>query len=125
MAAFLNNSAVRNAEQNNLGGVMQGDLEAAYAPTLTYLVNPTKVAGRERGATIVNRYVDGVQTASPLWPWPNEDLIRSHMCNVTDLATVDRNRSGMIPGWCLSNKTLTNYIWEYLGNAAPSSVYGR
>lgn len=116
---FANNSATLNDEGS--------DLNAEYAPTLTYIVNPTMVSGHERGATVMKRYVDGVITTTDLWPYPNEDLIKQCMCNSTDLTTVNRiaaNGENWEPSWCATSKTLTTFIWEYLGNAIPSSIYG-
>lgn len=117
VSEFANNTAVGN------GG---GDIEASYAPTLDYLIDPTKVTGFERGATIRYKYKMGTLTNENLWPWPNEDLIRMHMCDATDLASVDRalTNSSTVPGWCSSGKSLSNYIWEYMGNPTPNSVYG-
>jgi hypothetical protein len=52
-------------------------------------------------------------TADELWPFPNEDLIRSDI----------RSYSGPGPsgkrGFCADGQTLTKYIWEYLGNSCP------
>jgi hypothetical protein len=42
-----------------------------------------------------------------LWPWPNEARIK------TDFADY-RSR-----GFSAGPKTLTDYIWSYLGNASP------
>lgn len=114
---FMNNTAISNS--------IGSSIEPMYAPTMTYLVNPQTVQGHERGAKILNRYIDGVLTNDSLWPWPNEDLIKQHMCNVNDLATVGRiseNGEGWAPQWCQSGKTLTRYIWEYLGNPCPSEI---
>ena len=99
------------------------DVEAAYMPTISYLVQPEKVVGFERGATIYYRYEDGVLTGTKLWPWPNEALIQSTMCDATDLAAANRvaaNGAGWEPAWCASGKTLTSYIWGYMGSPVPS-----
>jgi hypothetical protein len=116
IASFANNTGTSNSDSN---------LEASYAPTMTYLVHPTKVSGHERGADMYYRYVDGTLTGTLLWPWPNETLIRQHMCNATDLTTAHRisgNGTGWEPAWCASGKSLTSYIWEYLGNACPADI---
>lgn len=44
--------------------------------------SPYKAAGSsgDIGANVVNRYVDGVLTATPLFPWPNEARIKAEMC---------------------------------------------
>lgn len=75
-------------------------------------------AGAQVGAQIVNRIgvsgtlygdtgYDQVTTTS-LWPWPNEARIK------TDFA--DYNSRGFSAG----TKTLTDYVWSYLGNASPA-----
>ncbi|HEX5160347.1 MAG TPA: hypothetical protein VFV88_01405 [Steroidobacteraceae bacterium] len=46
-------------------------------------------------------------TDEDLWPWPNETRIK------TDLA------EGNSRGFSASSKTLTNYLWEILGNPSP------
>lgn len=102
-------------------------IESDYSPTLDYIISPVMVVGHERGGSMRYRYVDGTLTSTSLWPWPNEDLIRQHMCNSTDLATVHRvatNGAGWEPAWCASGKSLTRYVWEYLGNTTPAWVYG-
>jgi hypothetical protein len=56
-----------------------------------------------------------------LWPWPNEARIKQEMC--TD--------AGVIRGFCSTatqinsetTVTLTSYIWEFLGNQIPDSIY--
>jgi hypothetical protein len=60
-----------------------------------------------------------ILTSEDLWPWPNEDRIK------TDFASV----SGGLRGFATSGnglygglKTLTSYIWEYLGNSCPTEI---
>jgi len=71
--------------------------------------SPYKNAGSPGaiGANVINRYQDGVETATPLWPWPHEARMRAEMCNVAT------------GPFCTSGKTLTKYIWEYLGHPSP------
>jgi hypothetical protein len=48
------------------------------------------------------------------------------MCNPEDLALLGRvaeKGKGWKPAWCASGKTLTRYIWEYLGNPVPDHIY--
>ena len=52
-----------------------------------------------------------------MWPFPSEDLIRSKM-KVYSGGGVSGNR-----GFCADGKTLTKYIWEYLGNPIPAEIY--
>ncbi|MFH2124613.1 MAG: right-handed parallel beta-helix repeat-containing protein [Pseudomonadota bacterium] len=120
MQLVANNSATGNTNG--------GDLEPENAPSLPYLVKPEMVAGKARGATLTHRYVDGEQTSTSLWPWPNEALIKQHMCDTADLAAlgrIDANGTGWEPKWCQSNKSLTTYIWEYLGTTIPPEIYGQ
>jgi len=51
-------------------------------------------------------------TTEPLWPWPLEGRMKMDMCNSVSTGVADR-------GWCATNKPLTQYIWELLGNAMP------
>ncbi len=78
--------------------------------------------GGDMGATVVKRYVDGTLTSADLWPWPNESLIKEQMCGAGYLTSIGRSGSNT-PDWCQSGKTLTAYIWEYLGNAMPGGMY--
>jgi hypothetical protein len=70
--------------------------------------------GGDRGATIINRYVDGVLTDDLLWPWPNEALIKA------DFHDASEGRRGK---WydtvSQRTKSLTEYIWEYEGKTNP------
>jgi len=62
-----------------------------------------------------------------LWPWPNEDHIKS------DMASYNANGVSGARGFCAATAnprtdtgyiTLTSYIWEYLGNSIPAEIYG-
>lgn len=56
-------------------------------------------------------------TTENLWPWPNENRIKSDMANVSARGFTTGNS---IDG---SPQTLTKYIWESLGAAIPSEIY--
>jgi len=89
--------------------------------------------GTDIGANVLFRYgVDGTRfgeanyntlTATSLWPWPNEARIKSQMCASTTRgfcsSAAPLGSGGNIP----AVKTLTTYIWEYLGNAIPAGIY--
>ena len=47
------------------------------------------------------------ETEEDLWPWPYEDLIKADL------------KSDSNYGLCGSDKSLTKYVWEYLGNVMP------
>lgn len=76
-------------------------------------------AGARVGARLVNRlgvfgrlhgergYAD--ETEAGLWPWPYEARIRADMCAVTPPR-----------GWCATTVSLTEYVWNYLGNGVPA-----
>ncbi len=68
-------------------------------------------------------YKDGVLTNEKLWPWPYEDWIREDMCDSGFLTEIGRTGADT-PKWCTTSKTLTEYIWEYLGNTIPTEIYG-
>jgi fibronectin type III domain protein len=78
----------------------------------------TGYAGADYGANVVKRYGNegsrygdsgyDVLTAQDLWPWPNQDRIRSEMCGST------------ARGFCGSSwASLTDYVWRQLGSAPP------
>lgn len=62
-------------------------------------------------------------TTEPLWPFPNEAQIKSHM------AAYSGPGGAGARGFATGNsrdgtpQTLTKYIWEYLGNTIPDDVY--
>jgi hypothetical protein len=84
--------------------------------------------GADYGANVVYKYgIDGTfygetgyntLTANALWPWPNEDRIKTDM-----EATSDRGFTAY-SGMDGVHNTLTSYIWEYLGNQIPADIYG-
>jgi len=74
-------------------------------------------------------------TAVALWPFPNEAEMRTDMKAVSHAAEslwddADANIDSDNPvisgdrGFCVDGKTLTGYIWEYLGNTIPAEIYG-
>lgn len=62
-------------------------------------------------------------TSDPLWPFPNEALIKS------DMASYSGPGASGARGFCAGNslngtpQTLTKYIWELLGNQIPADIY--
>jgi len=116
----------------NTGGarsnITAGANDITNNPALLYILrseagSPVKGAGEsgtDIGANVSKRYQDGLLTSIDLWPWPNETRIKKEMC--TD--------AGVTRGFCaLGNDprtgnpiTLTNYVWEYLGNQNPGLV---
>jgi len=88
----------------------------------------TGYGGADYGANVVYKYgTDGTRygdegyntlTANSLWPYPNEDRIKTEMA-------ADSAR-GFCTGTSLGgySQTLTRYIWEYLGNTIPTTIYG-
>ncbi|MEA1924606.1 MAG: hypothetical protein U9M95_01925 [Candidatus Altiarchaeota archaeon] len=117
-------------------------------PALKYLpriedgsdLDGTASDGGNRGATILYRIGwNGTlwgdlgyneTTSEPLWPFPNEDLIKEQMSEYY----YDNESDGLEPlrggrGFCANgtglyggNITLTSYIWEYLGNPCPPEI---
>lgn len=99
-------------------------------PSLKHLVRVepgSKLKGRgyqgaDIGANVLYRYGrDGSRhgepgfntlTDAPLWPWPNEERIKAEMCG----------KSGVTRGFCRA-RSLTHYLWEYLGHAMPADPY--
>lgn len=109
---------------NNTLGISNSGTQTNYITTDPEILYPLRVetgspidgtgsGGEDRGANIINRYVDGTLTTA-LWPFPNEDIILS-----TIYDDEDTHRD-----WTASGKSLTRYIWEYLGNTCPVSICG-
>jgi hypothetical protein len=70
---------------------------------------------------------DGVEPTRLMWPFPNEDVFRTHMKAYTATdpyappghQTVSGDR-----GFAADGMTLTKYIWEALGNDCPDEICG-
>jgi len=99
-------------------GVSAGTRDLSSDPAFAHITrveakSPYHAAGStgDVGANVINRYEDGKLTAAPLWPWPNEERLRKEMCAVPTGA------------FCASGKSLTRYIWEYLGKPIPPGIY--
>ena len=105
---FGNTSGARNSLAAGAGDLTLSDPGFSYI-TRIEAASPYHLAGSsgDIGANVINRYQDGTLTGTALWPWPNEDRVRTEMCEV------------VVGNWCTSGKTLTKYIWEYLGNTSP------
>lgn len=99
--------------------------------------SPLKTAGKDGtqiGAEIVFRTgasgtLDGdpgwdTLTSEALWPFPNEDYIRTDMAAYSGPG--GKGERGFTTGKSLDGtpQTLTKYVWEYLGNQIPGDVYG-
>jgi MYXO-CTERM domain-containing protein len=63
-------------------------------------------------------------TADPLWPFPNEAVIKADMASYSGPGA--QGARGFATGTSKdgSPQTLTKYIWEYLGNQIPADIYG-
>jgi len=121
MATVSNSTSIRNGEGDNI--------ETEFEPEIKYLPTNTPVAGHKRGGVVMKKYYDGVLTNEPLWPWPHEDVIKKFMCNTIYLKEIEdtinnyeHTTISYLPGLCQSDKSLTNYIWSFLGNACPSEI---
>jgi hypothetical protein len=88
---------------SNLSG--QGESGADIGANVKTLIG---TAGTLWGETGYN-----ADTGVSMWPFPNEDLIRTKMKTYSG-GGVSGNR-----GFCVDGQTLTTYIWEYLGNTIP------
>jgi hypothetical protein len=64
-------------------------------------------------------------TSNSLWPYPNEDAIKTMMAGYSHSGGPAGAR-GFATGTSKdgSAQTLTKYIWEYLGNQIPDDIYG-
>ena len=63
-------------------------------------------------------------TAVPLWPWPNEARIKAEMSIPYGSVATTRgfcSTGNQLDG--VTQKTLTSYVWESLGNQMPAGVY--
>lgn len=83
------------------------------------IVNKVGVSGTLYGETGWNTL-----TSDPLWPFPNEDLIKADFASYSGPGPAGAR--GFAAGTSIddSPQTLTKYIWEYLGNQIPAEIYG-
>ena len=92
--------------------------------TRTELDSPNKgIAsdGLDIGATVVNRYENGVLTEQPLWPWVNESRIKRDICDAAALSNLERTGSNSAV-WCSTEKSLSQYVWEAQGSPCPVEI---
>ncbi|MBN1398779.1 MAG: T9SS type A sorting domain-containing protein [Bacteroidetes bacterium] len=90
--------------------------------------------GGNIGATVIKRYgVSGTLWGEPgydslinepLWPFPNEDIIKSEMRTWNYVNDGTRGFCDDSNGLYGGPVTLTSYIWEYLGYPCPPEIYG-
>jgi len=132
--AYYANNYNGNAGKNDVTNV---NILAASLRYLPRIEDGSPLKGRgengaDIGANVLKRIgVSGTLYSEPgynettninLWPFPNEDLIRSKMraynYNVDGVQISGRR------GFCADGQTLTKYIWEYLGNPIPPVIYG-
>lgn len=122
-----NFNVLNNNNPNYESGFSKGSSTAITNPQLTHITSnsttvldslPASDSGN-RGAMVDKQYVDGVKTNNDLWPWPNEEIIVSDLCNNQDLTAFGRTGANTA-GLCASGKTLSAYILEYLGNSCPT-----
>ncbi|MDP3790874.1 MAG: LamG-like jellyroll fold domain-containing protein [Candidatus Omnitrophota bacterium] len=139
-----------NSNPNNVGDIInynwyypasqaQGTNFITTNPNIQYLTRTpdsgTGEGGVKRGATVEKRYgVTGTLwgelgydqlTNESLWPWPNEQRIHDDAAEVDSPAytnTPNRGFAATGSGLYGGPKTLTSYIWEYLGNPCPAEI---
>ncbi|OGS34899.1 MAG: hypothetical protein A2293_05055 [Elusimicrobia bacterium RIFOXYB2_FULL_49_7] len=114
-------------------------------PGIRYITQTTDngsgESGAKRGAEVLLRYgVSGTLWGEPgydqlteesLWPFPYEDQIKEAFSETNDPPLNAYPASNNVKrGFCADGRglyggpiTLTSYIWEYLGNAAPGWIY--
>lgn len=91
-------------------------------------------SGGQIGAQIVKRYGASetlwgetgwnVLQSDDLWPWPNQAQIKSDCASFykgEGVAYESSPEMNGARGFAVPGKTLTNYIWDYLGNGSPYS----
>ncbi|MFH0865893.1 MAG: Ig domain-containing protein [Bacteroidota bacterium] len=93
---------------SNLAGIGEGG--SNIGASLSTLVGTPGTLWGETGYN--------TDTGVSMWPFPNEDIIRTNMKAYSG-GGVSGNR-----GFCADGTTLTKYIWEYLGNTIPPEIYG-
>ena len=114
--AYQNGATLSGVSTSNLK-VLTGDIAAQGLKYLPRIEVGSSLAALGVGPNITKRIgSDGTLygesgyetvTSTALWPWPNEARIK------TDFAEIAAR------GWTATSKSLTSYVWEYLGNASP------
>ncbi len=112
---------VFNNRPNYFAGQSRGVNSLEIDPSLVHafenntspLIDNPGDDGKPRGASIIYRYNDGIETTEKLWPWLYQEKIRQDFCDLDYLTEIGRTGDNSSP-WCDSNKTLTNYLWEGL-----------
>lgn len=114
---------IYNSSTNTLGGLKY----------ITRIESGSNLSGRGEGGLDIGANIKtligtsgtlygetgyATDTTVAMWPFPNEDLIRTKM-KAYNLRGVSGNR-----GFCVDGTTLTKYIWESLGNSIPPEIYG-
>ena len=115
-----NFNSVFSCSDNTAVNNDRGDeVEPEYLPTIVCPPTNTSIPGHPRGGIVVNRYVDGVLTDTPLWPWPYEEYIKKYMCDTNFLKqvqnainTYDGTNITYMPEFAAFDGTLTEYIWQ-------------
>jgi len=99
---------------NNLDGAGEGGID--IGANCMYLVGTSGTLYGETGYA--------TETATSMWPFPNEALIKTKLAAYNDGGV--SGARGFCTGTSLdgSAQTLTKYIWEYLGNQIPADIYG-
>lgn len=97
--------------------VIDPELEYVFKNDTKPLNDNLASDGKPRGANLLYRYINGVESTQKLWPWLYEDQIHQDFCApsaLTEFGRVGDNSAG----WCDSGKSLTRYLWESYGKAA-------
>jgi hypothetical protein len=137
-----NTGSYLSANRLTIGGVLPGGYlySGNSASSSLFGGSPSYLLDNTPGASVMYRYgVAGTRygetgynqlTQESLWPWPYESNIKfvfSEQLNTPTGYTPASNVSAR--GFCSGTskdgtaQTLTKYIWEYLGNTIPASIY--
>ena len=124
----IENSNEIDPRKNGLGYLLSVDegCTLSHISSDDYGIGPSIVKKVGVTGTLYGETGYNTTTEDKLWPFPNENIIKSNM------AKYSSDGVNGARGFCASckqkngidNITLTSYIWEYLGNQIPSSIYG-
>jgi hypothetical protein len=87
---------------------------ANIGATLQYMVGAPGTLFGETGYNTVQ--------STPMWPFPNETVIKAKMAAYTGPPSGARGFAAAGTGLYGGPITLTSYIWEYLGNPCPTGI---